>query len=477
MAQTSRPWNDVVVGDAGPYSDKNWQQLYQNIIGWGATRANVGVLYGTGTPPNSALRVQAQVAPTSSVDVLSGSALVQGIAYINTATVAFVIAANVSGNPRIDTVVLRADYALQTVRLAVLQGTPAASPAVPTLTQTTNVLWEIPLADIAVANGFGTITNANITRRYEHANSAPELSLDNVLNNSGGQLEDGDVVVWDTTADRAVTTSATFDNPLLAGVWRGRTAAAGYGRVQIKGIGYVNASAAITRGNYLVSSATIKRAAALINVSVGAVLGLALETTGGAGYVLAEISVHKTYLDQGFQPFASAPGWSATSAFATSTTLAANGGTALIPIVLSGHMLLQNLAFLNNDVASPRSWHADLYRDVYDNVNAIPRVATCNGELFTPGAASVRSQPFVGAPIYLVPGAYWLAIQNDHATNTFALGIQAVGGVFSNFNHKTKTTTNPNGATLDIIAATWVGVTGTPGVILRGRAAGDTVAW
>lgn len=476
MAQISRPWNGIVTGDAGPYSDQNWHQLYQSIIGWGVARSNVGVLLGTGTQPFDALKVQAQVAPSASIDVLAGSGLVKGIAYINTATVSFVIAANSSGNPRIDTVVLRADYALQTVRLAVKQGTPAASPSVPTLTQTANTLWEIPLADIAVANGFATITNANITRRYEWANAAEGVHLDSVLNNSGGTLEDGDVVVWDATADRAVTTAALFDNPLLAGVWRGRTANGGYGRVQTKGIGYVNSSVAVTRGNVLVSSATIKRAALQANISIGAVLGFALETTSGSGYVLTDIDVHKTYINQGWQPLASAPGWSSTFAFATSTTLAANGGTALIPIVLSGHMLLQNMAVLNNDVATQRSWHADLYRDNYDNANAIPRVATCNGEVFTPGAASVRNQPFVGAPVYLAPGAYWLAIQNDHATNTFALGIQA-SGIFANINHKTKTTTNPNGATLDIVTATWTALSGTPAAIIRGRVAGDTVSW
>lgn len=291
MAETSRPWQSTSPGDAGPYNASNWQQLYRSALGLAASRANVGVLLGSGVQPNDPLRVQAKGVPTTSIDVLAGSALVQGVLYISTATVSFVIAANSSGNPRIDTVILRADYALQTVRLMVLQGTPAASPSAPALTQSTNVMWDIPLADIAVANAFVSITNANITRRAEPANAADGVYLDTVLNNSGGTLEDGDVVIWDSTADRAVTTTTTTDNILLAGVWVGRTANGGYGRVLVEGIKYVNGGAAITRGSILVNSGTAKQAIATTFNSLGARLGRALETTSGAGPVLTYVDV------------------------------------------------------------------------------------------------------------------------------------------------------------------------------------------
>ena len=292
MTEISRPWQSTSPGDAGPYSAANWQALYQNIIGLGASRANVGVFLGSGTQPNDGLKVQAQGVPTASIDVLSGAALVQGIAYISTATVSFVIAANASGSARIDTVVLQADYALQTVRLAVLQGTPAGSPVAPTLTQSANILWEIPLADIAVANGFATITNANITPRHEWANAASGVYLDNVLNNSGGTLEEGDVVIWDLTADRAVTTTTTADNIRTAGVWVGRTANAGYGRVLRLGIGLVNTSGAVTRGNLLNSTTVAKQAAQVTTPAINSVIGRALETTSGAGLALTFVHVH-----------------------------------------------------------------------------------------------------------------------------------------------------------------------------------------
>jgi hypothetical protein len=477
MSQTSRPWQSTSPGDAGPYSDRNWQQLYQYIIGLGASRANVGPVLGSGTQPNDGLKVQAQSPATTSVDVLAGSALVRGIGYINTTTVPFTIAANSSGNPRIDTVIVRADYALQTARLAVLQGTPAVTPATPTLTQSANVMWEIPLADIAVANGFTSITNANITPRHEWVNAATGVYLDNILNNSGVTLQDGDVVIWDATADRAITAGTTFDDPLLAGVWRGRTVAAGYGRVQVRGIGTVNVDAAVTRGDTLVTSATTKKASVNTTI-VGAVLGTALETTSGAGFVLAHINVNKLYVNQGFQPFAAPIGYSPTNNYSGIIGLPAVSGTILIPITLSGPMLLQSVQVLNNDTATQRTWRWDLYQDIYDNANAIQRVATCSAaETFTPGAASVRTLAASGAPVKLLPGSYYLAIQNTHATSTFSLGAQAIGGNFNPTLAKTKTTGGVNGATLDIIAATWTANTTVQAVNLRGRAAGDTVAW
>jgi hypothetical protein len=291
VSETSRFWSGTSPGDSGPYSSTQFQQFLQYAAGLGASRPNVGVVLGSGTQPSPALNVKAQGPATTSIDVLPGSALVQGIAYINTATVSFAIAANSSGSDRIDTVVLRADYALQTVRLAVSQGTPAGSPVPPTLTQSANILWEIPIADIAVANGFTSITNANITPRHEYVNAANGVYLDNVLNNSGGTLEDGNVVIWDTSADRAVTTTTTQDNRLLAGVWRGRTANGSYGRVQKSGIGYVLANGATTRGNLLATYTTAKQAVQITTGIKNGVIGKALETTTGTGLVLTHINV------------------------------------------------------------------------------------------------------------------------------------------------------------------------------------------
>lgn len=295
MSETSRPWNGITIGDAGPYTDAQWQTLYRAIIGLGANRSNVGIFLGSGTQPNDGLRVTEQSPTTAAVNVGPGAALVHGVGYISDAIASVVIAGNASGNPRVDTIVLRADYALQTIRLAIKAGTPAASPVPPALTQVANVMWEIPVADIAVANGFSAISQSNITPRHEWVNAAAGVYLDSVLNNSGSVLEDGQVVVWDNTGTRAVTTTSTRDNKNLAGVVRGRIENGAYGRVQIKGIGYVRTNAAAAIGNLLTTSSTVAQAAVVTagsNAIANASIGRVIETSSGAGLVLTNINVH-----------------------------------------------------------------------------------------------------------------------------------------------------------------------------------------
>lgn len=292
MTEISRFWNGTTVGDSGAYSDSDFQEFLRAVIGYGAERANSGVLLMSGTEPNDGLKVTANSPATASVNVLRGAALVQGIAYLSDATEIFTPAANASGNPRIDTIVVQADYALQTVRLALLQGTPAASPVATTLTQSAGVMWEIPIADILLASGFTTIAQTVISPRQKWVNAPPAVYLDHVLNNSGVTLNDGDVVIVDTSADRAATTTTTAGDERVLGIWRGQTAAADYGRVQQSGIGYVNAAAAVTRGDALQTHTVAKQAAVIISGVY--LLGKALETTSGAGLVLALIRIAQT---------------------------------------------------------------------------------------------------------------------------------------------------------------------------------------
>lgn len=81
------------------------------------------------------------------------------------ADAAVTIAANASGNPRIDIICVKVDTAVSpddnasnVASVVVVQGTPAASPSVPATPAN-----HLKLAEIAVANGFTTITNSEIT--------------------------------------------------------------------------------------------------------------------------------------------------------------------------------------------------------------------------------------------------------------------------------------------------------------------------
>lgn len=96
-------------------------------------------------------------------------ALVRGSHYDSgSSEITLNLAANGSGNPRIDTIVLRLDRSGYTVTEAIVQGTPAASPVAPTLTRDLGAtgVWEFPLVDVAVANGATTISSGNLTTRH-----------------------------------------------------------------------------------------------------------------------------------------------------------------------------------------------------------------------------------------------------------------------------------------------------------------------
>lgn len=107
------------------------------------------------------------------VKIPSGHAWIRGHYYTNDAEVTQAIAAANVSNPRIDRIVLRIDYSANTIRIAVLQGTPAAIPAVPALTLTDSV-YEFALAQVLVGTGVGLITAGNVTdeRVYTSASSA-----------------------------------------------------------------------------------------------------------------------------------------------------------------------------------------------------------------------------------------------------------------------------------------------------------------
>lgn len=221
-----------------------------------------------------------------------GSALVDGTEYQNSAALTIAITANASGNPRIDTIVLRKVFATQTVRAFVNTGTPAASPTPPALTQSAGVTWEIPIADIAVANGAVSITNANITSRAIFVNAADRVALDSLLNNSGTTLQTGDLVTLDSSADRAV--SNTAGSLLLAlkrvGIWNGRTAAAGIGRANSSGICRVQTNAAVTRGQHCNINPTVATCSGSTQPTIYTI-GVFLETTSAPGLALAWIDV------------------------------------------------------------------------------------------------------------------------------------------------------------------------------------------
>ena len=114
MAQQSLFWDGNMsegtgIGDAGPYDANLFSQFVM-----AAFLEKTGVISG--------LAVVANTPNNNQIVVQPGKAVVQGKLLINDAAATLTIPANASGNPRIDRVMVQADWANQTVRLVLVQG-------------------------------------------------------------------------------------------------------------------------------------------------------------------------------------------------------------------------------------------------------------------------------------------------------------------------------------------------------------------
>lgn len=393
MTQTSAFWDGVSVGDAtaAPYdANTEFANFMRRATGYGATRNDAGVLQGTGSESTQfeALQVAQNSPAAMNILVHVGSALVHGTMYNSDAIETVNVAANASGNPRIDTVILRKSWSTQEVRLAILTGTPAATPAPPNLTQIDGTTWDIPLADIAVANGAVSITSANITSRAVYITAPSGVYLDQILNNTASTHTSGEPMTFDPSADRAARLNSIAHSPIMAGVWQGRTPAAGLGRLLNRGIGLVRTFSAVTRGQYgeLVSSG--------LNVFVPTneptvnTICYFLETTSGAGFALA-------FIDAGMpQPYAPLLATSRLTGAAAGITV---GGWQNVYNTLVIEFYLRSVTAPASDTALLR-WNNDGTAGNYYSYNGFISLAAA-------AVSSLQNLAAVGATQVTVTGA------------------------------------------------------------------------
>lgn len=212
-------------GAGASVSEAGWREMMKHMLGSAS-----GVIRGFGND-------FATIGDSSGMQVKTntGECFMRGHYGSNASQETLSIASNGSGNPRIDIVVLRVHFANNNIVIDVVQGTPAASPTAPNVTQNTT-MWETKLADVAVAAGAVTITAANVTdrRTYTTANarysrttsqSIPTVTNTDVVFNSvefaGGEIVANSVSSPSTfTLNRAgiwvVTGFAAF-SPLASG--------------------------------------------------------------------------------------------------------------------------------------------------------------------------------------------------------------------------------------------------------------------
>lgn len=152
MAQSSFPFQAVDT------TETQFSQWARHIITNGRSGVN-------GIPTGSDLKVTANSSGMQ-VFVAAGQAMVRGHFYISTAAETLAIGA-ANTNPRIDSVVLKLDPAINTIVLQVVAGTAAASPVPPTLTQTDAAIYQFKIADVRVEPSTTTIDAGKVTDTRE----------------------------------------------------------------------------------------------------------------------------------------------------------------------------------------------------------------------------------------------------------------------------------------------------------------------
>lgn len=174
MAEQSFPFDANGAAGTGGQSavlENEWQRMARAFLGTGVIDHTADAL--------NLLAVSANGGALQ-VTVATGQAWVEGFVYRNDAARALAIGAADATNPRIDTVVARLDRAANFVTTVVKQGVAAASPVAPALT-TTDLLWEVALADVRVNAAVGVINAGDVTdrrvfARQKAAIQTPELA-------------------------------------------------------------------------------------------------------------------------------------------------------------------------------------------------------------------------------------------------------------------------------------------------------------
>lgn len=176
MSQRSR-FFDSSEGDR-VYTSDAWAQVLSALM-------TNGVVESLG----DGLNVHESSPAAMSVRVQTGVAFILGYYFeVYSSEETLTIDAADGSNPRIDRVVVRRSMANREVTLAVLKGTPAASPTAPALTQNESGTYEIELAQVTVPALASSISDATIVDTRGFA-ATPVLA--SVLDGSSGHDHSG----------------------------------------------------------------------------------------------------------------------------------------------------------------------------------------------------------------------------------------------------------------------------------------------
>lgn len=197
-AEKSILWSTTGTGDGtgSGYTADNMFELWRALVA-GKNSTNL-----SGVVPDYQNKLAVSGA-SSPVAVATGSAVVYGIPYFNSASVNVTVPTPATAT-RIDRIVLRASWAAQTVRITRVAGVEGGG--APSLTQSAGVTWDMPLALVQVTTG-GVVT---ITDEREYVALVPDGGI------ATAKLADL-AVTTAKLADSAVTSAKIADGTIAAG--------------------------------------------------------------------------------------------------------------------------------------------------------------------------------------------------------------------------------------------------------------------
>lgn len=155
MTVVSWPWDGTSTGDANqaPYTSSEYAQFVRVQLDDHGVSPNPRLHIPVSAFNYGSLQVTGTASP---VTIATGYCFIAGYTFM--CTVAETLAIPTPGaNPRRDRVVLRIDWAAQSITIARLAGVEAANPTPPVLTQTIGTTYEVSLAQVHITTG-GVIT-------------------------------------------------------------------------------------------------------------------------------------------------------------------------------------------------------------------------------------------------------------------------------------------------------------------------------
>lgn len=186
MTQTSRFWDGATIGDAtaAPYdANTEFSKVLMSISGAAGIATNLSGVF------RNELNLLAPTGVATPVAIASGRAITWGAWFENDASVNVAIPTP-SASTRIDRIVLRKDWAAQTVRITRVAGVEGGGP--PALVQVVGTTWDEPIALASITTG-GVITITD-QRAFVGGSGLPTpTGTNSILVSTGG------VASWSTT--------------------------------------------------------------------------------------------------------------------------------------------------------------------------------------------------------------------------------------------------------------------------------------